>query len=173
MQEQTYHQYYNETNESGIIEKTMNAVGLKNDLIKKYGRISGVELGFGFFAPNVASEFLPVYYVKQINIDEPQIITRPKFLRTKESQIRYSSAVGFLMKKIEKDQDPCFEDFLDLYVKCLSSKVASNYINTDEMVTQIRYKNVPTLKEIKIKGVQPSYGLLSQHTYQFNSRNHE
>ena len=116
---------------------------------------------------------LAVYYVKQINKDESQIITRPKFLKTKESQIRYSSAVGFLMKKIQKNQDSCFEDYLDLYVKCLSSKVASNYTNTDIVATEIRFKNIPTLKVLKTKDLQSSYGLLSQHIYQFNSENHE
>ncbi len=63
---------------------------------------TGFGTGYGFFAPNVASDFITLYEVKDECGETLRQTNLPPF-HHKESVIRYLSATGMFLDKITKD----------------------------------------------------------------------
>lgn len=81
-----------------FVEQTIQLPGVKH-----YLAYTGMETGYGFFAPNVASNFLVVLTKRNEKCEVIGQKSLPVF-KNKESLIRYITLFGLFLEKLEKKE---------------------------------------------------------------------
>ncbi|MBC6993772.1 hypothetical protein QWY85_15820 [Neolewinella lacunae] len=92
--------------------------------VRMFCGYTGFGTGYGFFAPNVASDFITLYEVKDACGESLRQTNLPPF-HHKESVIRYLSATGMFLDKITKDSVELGlqKDFLDVVQRQMADYV--------------------------------------------------
>lgn len=90
---------------------------------------TGFDTGYGFFAPNVASDFVLVFDIRD---SAGQVISQsimPQF-RQKESAVRYTSLYNMFLDKIGKESgkdDNKYNQYLDVVVQQIAKNVKDHH----------------------------------------------
>lgn len=120
--------YYEDTNTEQLIAENPTA-SLATSIaqakpVRMFCGYTGFGTGYGFFAPNVASDFITLYEVKDECGASLRQINLPPF-HHKESVVRYLSATGMFLDKITKDSIELGlqKDFLDVIQRQLADYV--------------------------------------------------
>ncbi len=145
-----YNLYGDPTEGSDFQESTFyrNVEGILNYApINFFLSYTGLESGYGFFAPNVASEFVTDFVLK----DEcGEVIEETAFvsLECKESFIRIGSAYVPFMDYLKETEESSHE-ISDVILKGLSLDLLRSNIRAHEIKTTLYLYHHPTLAELR------------------------
>ncbi|MFK8161926.1 MAG: hypothetical protein AB8H12_05630 [Lewinella sp.] len=102
----SYYGFYYEESKTALIANNPAAQMVtsvtQSEPVKLFCGYTGFGTGYGFFAPNVASDFITLYNVQDECGESLHQTNLPPF-HHKESVIRYLSATGMFLDKVTKD----------------------------------------------------------------------
>lgn len=90
---------------------------------------TGFDTGYGFFAPNVASDFVLVFNIEDSIGNTIQQCAMPRF-KQKESSVRYTSVYNMFLDKIakkEKNESNKYLEYLDIVIRQIAVSVKKDY----------------------------------------------
>jgi hypothetical protein len=90
---------------------------------------TGFDTGYGFFAPNVASDFVLLFEIKDSLGQTIGQSAMPRF-RQKESSVRYTSLYNMFLDKISKQEQKennQYMQYLDIVIRQIALKVKKDY----------------------------------------------
>lgn len=99
--------------------------------IAHYTRLAGIDAGYGFFSPNVASVYL-IYFTPRDSANRPsETIIIPPFSNA-ESVIRYASLLTVFQKKLiiteqEREEKKIYLRYLDAIAKSIGRKLLATH----------------------------------------------
>ncbi len=110
---------------------------------------TGFDTGYSFFAPNVASDFVLLFELKDDkgNVIENKIM--PAF-KNKESITRYTSVYNMFLDKISAEggnlKDNKYQQYLDIIVKQIAVSVKNESPDTASITARLYLYHYPDLK---------------------------
>jgi hypothetical protein len=90
---------------------------------------TGFDTGYGFFAPNVASDFVLVFNIQDSLGNTIQQCAMPRF-KQKESSVRYTSVYNMFLDKIGKKEEKesnKYLEYLDIVIRQIAVSVKKDY----------------------------------------------
>ena len=115
-----YNFYYeNKKIEKNIFEKITNEA-FNITPINFFATYTGFDTGYGFFAPNVSSDFLLVFKVYDPKGRLVKTIKNVHF-KSKESNLRFSVVNSMFQKKLIQNGDKKTNKYLDIIIKQISN----------------------------------------------------
>jgi hypothetical protein len=90
--------------------------------IRIFSKYSGFDTGYGFFAPNVASDFVILFKVYDEQGKQVKILENLPF-KTKEGFIRFSNVHSIYLDKIEGEISSLWDRYLDIILEQMAVSV--------------------------------------------------
>jgi hypothetical protein len=152
--------YENKPYHQPLVYKTCNSI-VNSTPVSLFLYYTGFDTGYGFFAPNVASDFVIMFHLKdkEGNLIEQTIM--PNF-KQKESMVRYTSMYSMFLDRISVDSnkiDKQFEKYLDVVLKQVALNVKKDYPNAAQVKAQLLLYDYPELKRFR-QGDRKENGIL-------------
>lgn len=127
---------------------------------------TGFDTGYGFFAPNVASDFILLFELKDStgNIVESTIM--PKF-RNKESVIRFTTATGLFLEKVTQDsmKGKKYDSYLNVIVQQIALHLKKSNPKVSHIDVGLYLYDYSSIRKSKKEGLKESLILIE--TYNF------
>lgn len=113
---------------------------------------TGFDTGYGFFAPNVASDFILLFELKDQNGNVIENRIMPNF-KNKESIVRYTSVFNMFLDKIsekgiENNKDK-YQQYLDIIIKQIAIHVKKQNANASHITAKLYLYDFPSLESLK------------------------
>ncbi|OJW83620.1 MAG: hypothetical protein BGO69_04805 [Bacteroidetes bacterium 46-16] len=161
IEEQSFLRFFYSKNEPGIAMSAISGNPLGYNIFNAYSKYTGAETGFGFYAPNVASDIilLQTTYDKTGSVIS---IATPKF-HSKEAKIRYVSAMGVFMDKID-NHGAMHQKYLNAILKSIGLYTFNNNSTCRKVVTDLLVYDLPPANSIK-NHAHASYLKLGHYEY--------
>ncbi len=161
IEEQVYYDYFEDRTEEGLAMKMLEKTGAFSDVFRLYSDYSGAETGYGFYAPNVASQFLVLYTIKD---DDGNVIetSLPRHY-SKEALTRYFTAFDVFMDKIDKP-DEKYDNFMDVIMKSMALKVLEDHPPYRNIEADLLVYDLPVIAEFQA-GERPDYAHILHYDY--------
>lgn len=165
-----YYEFYYSTKElkSNKIHKGLSYF-VNNKYYKLFLTYSGLETGYGFFAPNVASEFIIDYtlFDKEGNMLRKQ---NSIALKNKESLLRLSASYTmfqeFTENVLKSDTLNLNSNKCKVIIKGMCYHVLEQNKNTDKVKMDLFLYNSPTIQQFAENNINPfKYILVTSRTY--------
>lgn len=109
---------------------------------------TGLDTGYGFFAPNVASEFLFYHEIYNSNCELIDTVEAYKF-STKEGLLKFKTFNGFYVEKLKRNPNLDRIQYLDIILSQLNFKIKSLYSKDHIVITKLYLHNFPTISEYR------------------------
>lgn len=141
---QSYNKFYE--HESNIFENSISSIN-RIDFFN-FWEITGFSTGYGFFAPNVSSNFIIKSEIT-INQNTFEIINNHS-LKTKEGKLRFLMLNQVFMSLIEAKGQPN-ESTIKEYLKLILSEInqhTKNEFNTSQVITTLYLYDFPSIERI-------------------------
>jgi hypothetical protein len=136
-------------------------------IFKAYSNYSGTNSSYGFFSPNVGSEFVMSFAVLDRNGKRLGEHQAPASLEQNESIVRFNMCSFPMMDKIMLEET---NELLDKYFEVMMHQIAENVKNHYEtgykVISEIYIHQPPTIKEAQ-EGKQERLILLERYTFRF------
>lgn len=137
-------------------------------ILSEYEAIGGINAGYGFFAPNVASSYILKITVKNKSTGEIRDFYYPPF-KTKEGLNRYHTLLGYFQDRLtilenglskktptEFKQSDKYSDYLDIFIKSIGRFYYKNYSSEKYNVACTLYLyDAPSLAQSSVQKKQP------------------
>lgn len=112
--------------------------------VKYYGILSGLDTGYGFFAPNVASVCQIQFEIKRSTGSE--LLNMPQ-LNSVESISRYATLMGqFQQKLLSVNKSGSENQYLDVVIKAMATQMLKRYEDANSVVAVLYVSKYPSLK---------------------------
>lgn len=135
--------------------------------IKLFCNYTGFDTGYGFFAPNVASDFVVMYRIYDQN---NTLIKTKDFvdLTTKEGKIRFSTLYNMFLEKLSKDNSKEYDKYLDIILKQLTRHEKEFYPSNYTITTTLYLYEYPSIENYDKEycKTQPCQKLIEIKKYQ-------
>lgn len=141
--------YYSKTADKIPYFKKINEV-VNSDLIRVYSQFTGTETGYGFFAPNVSSEFIVRY--KWTDKEGEHVCLNPK-INSSAGIIKYASGLSLYLDELEKDKITA--DYRKAITKCILNHFVTNNKISGKVKVEILLYDFPTIEEFKRTTTKP------------------
>jgi len=106
--------------------------------ISQYANCAGIDAGYGFFAPNVASEYVLEYKLYSKNKQLAEIRRLPGF-KNKESIMRYSTMLGGFQEKLLAINDTTKLKSLRIrYLDVLVKAMGRNILKDEKDIVEVK-----------------------------------
>jgi len=128
---------------------------------------TGLDTGFGFFAPNVASEYITEFHV----FDKDSVLLATQYFPTlqKESRLRLVSAYGDFQEYLEDTPDSLKLKKCNILLKGLSLKVLSEHKAASFVSSRVYLYHFPLLSQLKANPeMQPIMKPLKHQLYSYD-----
>jgi hypothetical protein len=131
---------------------TLSEEIIKWEPVSAFLSYTGLDTGYGFFAPNVASDFILMFELKDKQGKVTQNRIMPNF-KNKESIVRYTSVFNMFLDKIaaegvEKKENK-YQQYLDVILKQIAINVKKQNPNTDKISAKLYLYDYPSLANFK------------------------
>jgi hypothetical protein len=131
---------------------TLSEEIIKWEPVSAFLSYTGLDTGYGFFAPNVASDFILMFELKDKQGKVTQNRIMPNF-KNKESIVRYTSVFNMFLDKIaaedgEKKENK-YQQYLDVILKQIAINVKKQNPNTDKISAKLYLYDYPSLENFK------------------------
>lgn len=146
----TFDGYYSFYYEEGQYEKPL--IYEATEAITKLSPVNffmshtGFDTGYGFFAPNVASDFVLMFEIQDSLGRTIQQTAMPHF-KQKESRVRYTSVFNMFLERLKK-QDPKEKDeykaYLDIILRQIALNVKRDYPNAAAVNAKLYLYDYPS-----------------------------
>jgi len=154
---QLYHEDSNKYKEPKAI-KTLNSIS-RSFLVSNYTFFTGLDTGYGFFAPNVASVCQIQFVVKSESDKIIDVLYMPEFSSI-ESISRYATLMGKFQERLKQynvKEKSHYLLYLDVVIKSMSKQILKKYPSKYRMEVILFLPKYPTLKQYNDGIVTPSY----------------
>ena len=141
--------YYAEKEYNKPVIYTLSEEIIKLKPVSIFLSYTGFDTGYSFFAPNVASDFVLLFELKDDkgNVIENKIM--PAF-KNKESITRYTSGYNMFLDKISAEggnlKDNKYQQYLDIIVKQIAVSVKNENPDTASITARLYLYHYPDLK---------------------------
>jgi hypothetical protein len=114
---------------------------------------TGFDTGYGFFAPNVASDFVLLFELKDKKGKIIENRLMPNF-KNKESIVRYTSVFNMFLDKISDKgvvdtKGNKYQQYLDIIIKQIAINVKKANPGTDHITAKLYLYDYPNLENFK------------------------
>lgn len=112
---------------------------------------TGFDTGYGFFAPNVASDFVLMFDVQDSTGRVIEQHVMPKF-KQKESVVRFTSVFNMFLEKIAKEhgeQSNQYLEYLDVVIRQIALSVKSDCPGAVRVAAKLYLYDYPTLEHFR------------------------
>ena len=119
----------------------------------QYTSIAGIDAGYGFFAPNVASEYILEFALRDNKNNLFKRTILPDF-RSKESIQQYSAMLGIFQDKLKYFSDSSktnslYMRYLDVIIKSMAHVILRRNKNIDNVTATLYLYNYPSLHDFR------------------------
>lgn len=118
--------------------------------IRYFNTQTGFDTGYGFFAPNVASDFLFIFKIYDKNNNLVKIENGVQ-LKTKESNLRFQTINTMYLDKLKKKEDKNYNEkynkYLDVIMKQVTKFIKNKYPNNYDVKTSLYLYDFPSIKK--------------------------
>ena len=123
---------------------------VKFPLSSAFATYTGFDTGYGFFAPNVASDFVLMFDI-QDSVGKTIAQTAMPAFKQKESQIRYTSLFNMFLEKVKqkKTEDNPYKKYLDLILKQIALNVKKDYPQAASINAKLYLYDYPSLEKYR------------------------
>lgn len=141
--------YYAEKEYNKPVIYTLSEEIIKLKPVSIFLSYTGFDTGYSFFAPNVASDFVLLFELKNDkgNVIENKIM--PAF-KNKESITRYTSVYNMFLDKISAEggnlKENKYQQYLDIIVKQIAVSVKNENPDTASITARLYLYHYPDLK---------------------------
>lgn len=136
-------------------------------IFKIYSNYTGTNSGYGFFAPNVGSEFVMTFTVLDCEnklLGEHQ---SPQSLKQNESRSRFNLCAYPMMERIMLgEQNLIYSSYFNVMLHQIAEDINSNYNTGHKVVSEIYMHQYPKIEEA-LNGNTEKFQLLERFTYRF------
>jgi hypothetical protein len=146
-----YYGFYYPDEEDTYIKENKLLRGLNNLTNLKYYRefltYTGLETGFGFFAPNVASDYLTKFSIYD---NDSLLITEKMFpeLSQKESRRRIASAYSMFVTYIQNPDDSLNVKKCDIFLNSMANNQINNFKNSEYVEIKLFLYHFPSIEQL-------------------------
>lgn len=112
---------------------------------------TGFDTGYGFFAPNVASDFVLMFDIRDSAGNTIHQCAMPRF-KQKESSIRFTSVYNMFLDKIakkEEQQSNKYLQYLDVVVRQIAVAVKKDFPAAASVDAKLYLYDYPSLKSYR------------------------
>ena len=150
----TFESYYDFYYENGnykenVFSKVSNKI-FNFYPIRYFSNQTGFDTGYGFFAPNVASDFLFIFKVYDEN-DNLVKIENGVQLNSKESNLRFQTINTMYLDKLKNKEDKNYNEkynkYLDVIMKQITKFIKKKYPDNYNIETNLYLYDFPSIKK--------------------------
>ncbi len=142
--------YYENKSYQKPLVYTISESIIQSQPISMFASYTGFDTGYGFYAPNVASDFVMSFELKDKNgnILEEKIL--PSF-NSKESRVRYTTVFNMFLDKIsdKNGHDRKYYEYLDLIIQQIAGNVMKENPKASHVTTRLYLYDYPTVADFK------------------------
>lgn len=164
----SYHSFY-QTKEAADSNRLYTGLSFVENLrpYSLFLTYTGLETGYGFFAPNVASDFIVEFECR----DNAGIILKgnaPLLMNSKEGVLRLNTATAMFMYYIKPDALSTDGEKCKIFLKGLSLRMMEQQKNISSVTARVFLYHYPDLLTYNIDK-KPMYVLYESQTYARNT----
>lgn len=155
------------------VEILANLLARNKYIYKSFNFISdysGAETGFGLYAPNVSSQLVIYYTIKDKSGASVKTV-QPRF-GTKEIAQRFFTAYDIFLEKVKtknlSDEGNLYNDYLDLIVKSMAFKTLQENYPYRSIDADIYVYDIPSMEGYR-NGETPIYKHLFHYEYELEN----
>jgi hypothetical protein len=126
---------------------------------------TGFDTGYGFFAPNVASDFVLMFDLKDAQGNTLQQRIMPRF-EQKESMVRYTSMFNMFLEKIKQaptDSSSQYTQYLDIVIRQIAKNVQSEFPDAVTVEAKLYLYDFPSLERYQKGDTKENAILVSEY----------
>lgn len=152
-------------------EETSKALSLISEnkvlynVFDAYSKYTGTETGFGFYAPNVASDVV-LLVTGKTHDGRVLFIESPRF-HSQEGAIRFASVMQHFKEKLRMAGDHTKKEY-NLFLNAILKSVAMWYMqritHCKNVHAEVLMYNLPSVSEVQ-KSVKPNYYKIGEYDY--------
>jgi hypothetical protein len=136
-------------------------------IFRAYSNYSGTDTSYGFFSPNVGSEFVMSFAVSDRNGKRLGEHQAPASLQQNESIVRFNMCAFPMMDKIMlKEPNELFDKYFEVMMHQIAENIKDTYETGYKVVSEIYIHQPPTIKEAQ-EGTKDKLVLLERYTFRF------
>lgn len=158
--------YENKSYEKPFVYKASESI-VQSDPVSIFASYTGFDTGYGFYAPNVASDFVLTFELKDKNGNTIEEKAMPEFQK-KESIVRYTTIFNLFLDKISGDKnkfDNKYYQYLDLIIKEISLNVMKENENATGVTARLYLYDFPSLDNYKKGNKKEDFILVNEFKY--------
>jgi hypothetical protein len=127
---------------------------------------TGFDTGYGFYAPNVASDFVMSFELRDKNGKVLGQKTHPYF-KNKESRVRYTTVFNMFLDKISTKNiyDKKYYQYLDIIIRQIAAHVMAENPNAASITTKLYLYDYPTIADFKKGKTNENLILIDEFKY--------
>ena len=122
---------------------------------------TGFDTGYGFFAPNVASDFVLMFDIQDSLGRTIHQCAMPRF-KQKESTVRYTSMYNMFLEKITKkdeEEGNIYLQYLDIVIRQIGVAVKQDYPGAVHVNAKLYLYDYPSLEKYR-QGIRKETAIL-------------
>lgn len=105
---------------------------------------TGLETGYGFFGPNVASDFLLIFSIYDEHKNLVKIIENVP-LKSKEGELRFTTLNNMFLEKLTDKTNPNYNKYLDIIIQQISKYILKDYPPKYTVNTELFLYDYPSI----------------------------
>ena len=138
---------------------------VRSEPVSLFLSYTGFDTGYGFFAPNVASDFVLLFDVRDAQGNPLQQCIMPRF-EQKESVVRYTSMFNMFLEKIKqepKGEPGIYMQYLDIVIRQIAQSVKAEYPGAATVEAKLYLYDYPSLQRFREGDTKENAILVSQY----------
>lgn len=162
----TFDGYYGFYYENKKVEKTIlsniSDYLYDSNPIFLFRTYTGFETGYGFFGPNVSSDFITVFKIYDEKGKLIKLLDRVN-LKSKEGTIRFTTLNSLFLDKLTDKENKKYNKYLDIVVKQIAKYVDKDYPKNYKIETELYLFDYPTIVDFN-KGFDKKLILIKKYS---------
>ncbi|WP_420570927.1 hypothetical protein [Kordia sp.] len=136
-------------------------------IFNAYANYTGTDSGYGFYSPNVGSEFVMSFAVLDCNGKLLGEHESPVSLQQKESKARFNLCTFPMMQRITlKEPNEIYDKYFEVMMHQIAKNINDSYETGSKVISEI-YIHRPTKIQESLDGKSESFYLLERFTFRF------
>ena len=115
--------------------------------VKVFSSYTGFDTGYGFFGPNVSSDFVLLFAIYN---EQGELIKNEKFeLSSKEGSLRFISLNSMFLEQITKTSNIKFDKYVAIILKQITKYIAKKFPKNFTVITQLYLYDFPSINNFR------------------------
>ncbi len=139
---------------------------IMSDVFQTYSSYTGTSSGYGFFAPNVGSEFILLFSIYDDQGTLLGVDRYPHSLIQNESRNRFDLYTLPMMQRLKNGKNELLNDYFEVMLHEISRKISINYDQGSKVVCEALMHKYPQIEDFK-KGATEQFYPLEKYIFNF------